>query len=199
MIAVFKHLLDVGKQLYAKAGCLPLRVRYKRYSRYSGALWPVSASRIRDGQQRLPYIRVPIVYTRRDCRIAVESGSDSPLSPSSKPITQLGAFRSIDPSSEWLDQLTGRPAAHPHDDAARKDGVGKPVQPRQRNRAVSRNFLGLDRRSPNNAGAGDPSAAMPGVQQSADFLVILSLRAEDGVDPVKENGRSSVFVGDLAE
>jgi hypothetical protein len=90
-------------------------------------------------------------------------------------------------------------AAHPKDDRPRQDGVGQPAEPRQCDSAVCRDLLGLYLFTNDNASPGDCSFAVPCIEQLSNLLVIFRLRAEHGVDFIKEDSRPSAVVRPLAE
>jgi hypothetical protein len=43
VVGVTEHVAKVGQESDVEAGRAPLGLRYKRYSRYAGLLWPVDA------------------------------------------------------------------------------------------------------------------------------------------------------------
>ena len=82
------------------------------------------------------------------------------------PRVDLGALalgRVLAPS-KWLDLLAGPAVASDHH-RARQQGVGQLAEARERDRAVSRDFLGLDRLALHHAAAGNGAPAMPGVER----------------------------------
>ena len=93
-----------------------------------------------------------------------------------------------------LHNLVRCPAAHPHDDRARQDGVGQVTEAGHRDSAISRDFLGEDLLAPNDAATGDAVPTMAGVQQPANFfVVVLRPRPEHGVDFVEQDRRPAVL------
>ena len=88
----------------------------------------------------------------------------------------------------------GARASHPHDDRPGQDRVGQSAEPGQRDGAVRGYLLGLDDLALDDAPAGDGAAAVPGVEQPADLLVVLRLRPEHGVDLVVQDRRRALGV-----
>ena len=85
------------------------------------------------------------------------------------------------------DGLAGGAAAHADDDGAVFDGVGharrcRRVRPWRRWGWTRRGWLGV-------VAHGGPVALVAGVEQAAEVLVAVGLRAEDGVGLVDEQGR----------
>jgi len=86
----------------------------------------------------------------------------------------------VDARPVGLDVLIGGAAAHPDHDGAGQDGVGEFAEPGQRDGGEGGEFydglLGAFADAP----VGDAGAAVPGVEQAAQFLVFFGLGAEDG-------------------
>ncbi len=95
--------------------------------------------------------------------------------------------------------LLGGAAAHPDHDRASQDRVGEFAEPGERDRRESgklhHDLLGALADAP----VSDARAAVPGVEQAAQFLVFFGLGAEDGVDLVKQDGAAGGGVRDGAK
>ena len=65
--------------------------------------------------------------------------------------------------------------------------------------AIGGGLFGDDGLAFDDAAAGVGAAAVAGVEEAADFFVVVGFGSEDGVHLIVEDGRESVLVGDLAE
>ena len=61
LLIICKDGAKVREQANAKAGCLPLSIRNKRNSRNTRPCWPVTAGRISDRNEWLPYVRIAVL------------------------------------------------------------------------------------------------------------------------------------------
>src|SRR5687768_1678035 len=92
-------------------------------------------------------------------------------------------------------------AAPPHsdDDGTGQDRVGQAAEPSKGNSAVGGYFLCLDRFAAHDAAAGYGTSSMTGIEEAADFFVVLGLGAKDSIDLVKEDRRLRVVVAYFPE
>ena len=110
----------------------------------------------------------------------------------------LIASGSVQAAPEWLHSFSGMSAPHPDDHRARKDGIRQPPKARQSDRRVGGYFLGFDDLAFDDTPACNSSASMSGIEQSADFFVLLRLWPEHRVDLVIED-RGALLAADLAK
>src|SRR5215510_16367996 len=103
----------------------------------------------------------------------------------------------MEPAPKGLDLLSGGAATHSDDDGPRHDRVGEIAEPGERHSRIGRDFLGDNGFPLHSTAACNAAAPMASIQQSSDFLVLLRLRSEYGVDLVKEDRRQALFGGDL--
>ena len=87
---------------------------------------------------------------------------------------------------------------HSDNDRARQYGVGEPSDSGQRHGAIGRDFLGENLFTAHDTAASNGAAPMSGIEQAANFLIVLCLRPKHGVDFVKQN-RAAALLAHLSE
>ena len=175
-----------------RLGVLPMESAASATSRDTGLCRPVAAGRVSHGEECLPDVRVAV--RPRPSGISGEMWRDLArehcLAQAASPgrVGRCPPGRASRPGR--FDELAGRAPAHRHDDRARQDGFGQPAEPGQRHGAeggISSVSTILPRTTQRPATA---PAAVSGVEQRAEFFVVLlRLRAEDGVDLVDRRCR----------
>src|SRR5262249_45910791 len=96
-----------------------------RYSRCTGAVVPVAASKVSDGDQRLPRLSSAIDDTGRKLWPRVASRLSQCLGTPNKPIAERVSFGLMDAAAVLLDRFACGPASHPQDNGPGHDGVGQ--------------------------------------------------------------------------
>ena len=105
----------------------------------------------------------------------------------------------MDAAAIRLDGLGRCSAVHPNDYRAGQDRIGKSAEAGESYRAVRGDFLGLDGLAFDHATARNGSAPVSGVEQSAHFLIVFCLGAENRIYFIVEDCRPPIFSADLTE
>ena len=88
-------------------------------------------------------------------------------------------------------------ACDPNNDRSGKDRVGQPAKTRQRYRCICGQVFCLDDVALDDTAAGRRTLPIPGVQEAADFFVVLSLGTEHCINLVVEDRRAAFFAATL--
>src|SRR3954470_3511157 len=89
--------------------------------------------------------------------------------------------------------------AHPNDDGPREDRVGQVAEACERDGTIGWDFFCLDELATGDTATSNGAAPVTGIEQTADLLVVLGFRPEDGVDLVEQDRRPAFLGSDLAE
>ncbi len=104
-------------------------------------------------------------------------------------------LRLVEAGAEGFHGLVAGPAPHPDHNGAGHDRVGEVAESGDRDRAVRGEGLHSLVAAVADAPVRDPGAAVAGVEEAAQFLVVPRLRAEDRIDLVEQDRGPSVGVG----
>ena len=114
-VGIPEHGAEIGEQADAEAGCGCLRIRYKRYSRYTGALRPLPPAAIGDREQGFPHVGVAVPIPSG---ISGQASAARPAvgRPTRRAAAQRVAFGAWSAAPPRLDRFGRCPATHPDDD-----------------------------------------------------------------------------------
>ncbi len=150
-----------------QAGCLPLGVRYKRYSRNTRPLWPRPAGRIGNGEQRFPNVGMAIFNARRHLWPTASNPRLNLPRPAIEIISKgLHCWR-FNSAPERFNHLVGRSAAHSDHHRSRKDSLRYVPEASNGDGAISWDFFGFDDLALHDTSAGYAVAPMPSVDHAA--------------------------------
>jgi hypothetical protein len=107
--------------------------------------------------------------------------------PSGEPIAQGVAIGSVHAPAIRLNPLRGSPPTHTDNYAAGEDRVRKVSEACERDRAIGRQFLGLDLLPHDDASTSFGATSVASVQDSPDLLMLLRFRANQRIDLVKQD------------
>src|SRR5262249_15589340 len=122
------YIAQVRQQPHTEAWAAVPCVRYKRYSRYTGAFWPCAARRIRNSEQGLPHIGIAIGHAIGHLGPLVDGIAQRALSPPRHLISDRLPFLRMNTVTPGFDFFIRGTAPHPDDDRTRQDGIRQPTE-----------------------------------------------------------------------